>query len=324
MNSNKYIHEVSISAIRDRSVREVYADGGIAIIDNVRELTELKAASKREQSDACIGSAEREQARPLANPVRAQMNFIILCCEGRIQLDINGNRRELEKNDVLFSCPDVVLSDFMISPDFECKILCLSERIIHELLREHIGVWNRAVYIRRTNVVSLTDDVVRQHSLYHALISQSMHMPDSQFGKQAMQSLIQSMLFCLCSILYEPDTTEPQTYQTQSRQLFDRFLATLTKEKVKRRPVGYYADLLSITPKYLTMVCEHESGKPAKDWINQYVVEDVRYYLRNTATPIKEIADRLGFANISHFGSYVRRHFGQSPSACRSQKKGED
>ena len=299
MNSNKYIHEVSISAIRDRSVREVYADGDIAIIDNVRELTEL-------------------------NPVRAQMNFIILCCEGRIQLDINGNRRQLEKNDVLFSCPDVVLSDFMISTDFECKILCLSERIIHELLREHIGVWNRAVYIRRTNVVSLTDDIVRQHSLYHALISQSMHMPDSQFSKQAMQSLIQSMLFCLCSILYESDTAEPQTYQTQSRQLFDRFLATLTKEKVKRRPVGYYADLLSITPKYLTMVCEHESGKPAKDWINQYVVEDVRYYLRNTATPIKEIADRLGFANISHFGSYVRRHFGMSPSACRSQKKAED
>jgi AraC-like DNA-binding protein len=146
-----------------------------------------------------------------------------------------------------------------------------------------------------------------------------MHMPDSQFSKQAMQSLIQSMLFCLCSILYEPDTAEPQTYQTQSRQLFDRFLAMLSKEKVKFRPVGYYADLLSITPKYLTMVCEHESGKPAKEWINQYVVEDVRYYLRNTATPIKEIADRLGFANISHFGSYVRRHFGMSPSACRTQ-----
>ena len=239
-----------------KDVREVYADGDIVIMDNVRELTQI-------------------------SPLKAQMNFIILCSEGRILLDINGNRRELEKNDVLFSCPDVVLDHFMISPDFECKILCLSERIIHELLHEHVGVWNRAVYIRRTNVVSLTDDIVRQHSLYHALISQSMHMPDSQFSKQAMQSLIQSMLFCLCSI--------------------------------------YYADLLSITPKYLTMVCEHESGKPAKEWINQYVVEDVRYYLRNTATPIKEIADRLGFANISHFGSYVRRHFGMSPSTCRTQ-----
>ena len=160
-----------------KDVREVYADGDIVIMDNVRELTQI-------------------------SPLKAQMNFIILCSEGRILLDINGNRRELEKNDVLFSCPDVVLDHFMISPDFECKILCLSERIIHELLHEHVGVWNRAVYIRRTNVVSLTDDIVRQHSLYHALISQSMHMPDSQFSKQAMQSLIQSMLFCLCSILY--------------------------------------------------------------------------------------------------------------------------
>jgi AraC-like DNA-binding protein len=279
--------------------KEVYADGDIVIMDNVRELTQI-------------------------SPLKAQMNFIILCCQGRLQLDINGNRRELEKNDVLFNCPDVVLDNFMISPDFECKILCLSERIIHELLREHVGVWNRAVYICRTNVVSLTDDVVRLHSLYHALISQSMQISDRQFSKQAMQALIQSLLFELSSILYEPDTAEPQTYQTQSRQLFDRFLSMLSKEKVKFRPVGYYADLLSITPKYLTMVCEHESSKPAKDWINQYVVEDVRYYLRNTATPIKEIADRLGFANISHFGSYVRRHFGMSPSDCRSQSSQED
>ena len=118
-----------------KDVREVYADGDIVIMDNVRELTQI-------------------------SQLKTQMNFIILCSEGRILLDINGNRRELEKNDVLFSCPDVVLDHFMISPDFECKILCLSERIIHELLHEHVGVWNRAVYIRRTNVVSLTDDIV--------------------------------------------------------------------------------------------------------------------------------------------------------------------
>lgn len=295
MNSVNYIPEVSVVP-HESSPHVGYADGDITIIDNVRQLPEV-------------------------NSFKVKMNIIILCCDGRIELDVNGNRRQLEKNDVLFSCPDVMLDNFMISPDFECKVLCLSERIIHELLHEHIGVWNRAVYIRRTNVVTLSDDVVRQHSLYHALISQSLQMPDRQFGKQAMQSLIQSMLFELSSVLYEPDIEATQNYQTQSRQLFDRFLSMLSKEKVKRRPVGYYADVLSITPKYLTMVCEHESGKPAKEWINQYVVEDVRYYLRNTATPIKEIADRLGFANISHFGSYVRRHFGMSPSVCRTQSK---
>lgn len=295
MNSEKYIQEVSIDAINEDSPRVGYIDGDIAIIDTVRELTEL-------------------------NAMKAKLNFIIGCSQGCIELDVNGMRRRLERGDVLFSCPGVVLDNFMISPDFECTILCLSDRIIHELLSEHIETWNKAVYIRRANVVSLSDADVQLHALYHALITHSLRGSDRRFHKQAIQSLVRALLFELSSILYEPEPAEKPVYQTQGRQLFDRFLSMLAKEKVKRRPVGYYAYELSITPKYLTMVCEHESGKPAKDWINQYVTEDVRYYLRNTATPIKEIADHLGFANISHFGSYVRRHFGVSPSLYRSQE----
>ena len=80
--------------------KEVYADGDIVIMDNVRELTQI-------------------------SPLKAQMNFIILCCQGRLQLDINGNRREVAEHDVMYNGPDAVLDTIRISPDFECQQLRL-------------------------------------------------------------------------------------------------------------------------------------------------------------------------------------------------------
>ena len=45
----------------------------------------------------------------------------------------------------------------------------------------------------------------------------------------------------------------------------------------------------------------------------------MRHALKSTTLTIKEISDSLGFASISHFGSYVRRHFGMSPSKVREE-----
>ncbi len=65
------------------------------------------------------------------------------------------------------------------------------------------------------------------------------------------------------------------------------------------------------------MVCQKYSGKTASDWINEYVVQDINYYLKNTTKSIKEIADTLGFDNLSFFGKYVKQHFGSSPRGVR-------
>ncbi len=48
-----------------------------------------------------------------------------------------------------------------------------------------------------------------------------------------------------------------------------------------------------------------------------FIVQDINYYLKNTTKSIKEIADTLGFDNLSFFGKYVKQHFGSSPRGVR-------
>ena len=99
------------------------------------------------------------------------------------------------------------------------------------------------------------------------------------------------------------------------------FLDLLKNEPVKKHPVNYYADKLCITPKYLTAVCKRESKKSASEWIGEYILEDVRYYLRNTNKTIKEIITLLNFPTTSAFGTYVRKHLGVSPNQYRKKAK---
>ena len=255
-----------------------YTDGDVMIIDNVRHLEE---------------QYQRLQGQ----------NLIILCCRGRMQLDVNGRTLRFGENEVLFSSPGAMLSGFMFSADFDCKILCLSNRIIQELLRLNIETWNRAVYVRRMNIVRLPDEEVTQFSLYYTLICHKMTAPaERPYSRETMQAIIRALLFDLCVVLESQLTGQTDVRPTSGRTLFDRFLSMLAAESVKRRPVSYYAGHLAVTPKYLTMVCQHHSNA-----------------LKCTTMSIKEISDSLGFVNISHFGSYVRRHFGMSPSKIREE-----
>lgn len=106
---------------------------------------------------------------------------------------------------------------------------------------------------------------------------------------------------------------------TQREVLFKHFVELLSNCQVKPRSVAWYADCLCVTPKYLSTVCKQVSGRTALSWINEYVLTDIRHWLKNSSKTIKEVADLLRFPNLSFFGKYCRQHFGMSPSEFRQQ-----
>ncbi|MBD5280272.1 MAG: AraC family transcriptional regulator [Bacteroides sp.] len=70
--------------------------------------------------------------------------------------------------------------------------------------------------------------------------------------------------------------------------------------------VTLYADKLSISPRYLANLCKTVSGKSTKEWIDEYVMNDVRRYLIRTDLSIKEVATRTLFTNFSFFSKMVK------------------
>ena len=59
------------------------------------------------------------------------------------------------------------------------------------------------------------------------------------------------------------------------------------------------------------------SKRTPNEWIDNYVVREIRVQLKSSTKSIKEISQEMNFPNQSFFGKYFREHTGLSPSAYR-------
>lgn len=85
----------------------------------------------------------------------------------------------------------------------------------------------------------------------------------------------------------------------------------------QNRDIGYYADKLCVTSKYLSEVCKKVSGLPAAFWITRYTALDISRLLRDRSLSFTDISDMFGFSSLSHFSRYVQTNLGAKPSDFR-------
>ena len=280
-----------------------YLDEDILIIDNIKVL-----------------------ANP--DPVRLQMNMIASCQEGSLKMDINGKVIEVSKNDIFVCPPNSVIDVLEVSPDFACVALCVTNRGMQNILRSHVNVWNRAMYVNKVSVIKMTMGEMLFYAKFTDLIRlcldfKSMeHSTWGPYRREIVETLLKTALLALCHAFVE-DAPEGAKASSTTNELFDRFLELLQQNEVKHRPVEYFAQQLCITTKYLSIVCKRHSQKTAIEWITEYTLSDITYYLRSTNRSIKEISAILGFSNTSFFGKYVREHFRMSPLKYRAILRGK-
>ena len=83
--------------------------------------------------------------------------------------------------------------------------------------------------------------------------------------------------------------------------------------------MAWYAQQQGITPKYLSEMVKQVSRRTPNEWIDRYVVLEMRVLLKNSTMSIKGISEYLNFPNQSFFGKYFKEHVGMSPFAYRKQ-----
>jgi AraC-like DNA-binding protein len=253
------------------------------------------------------------------NPVRLEMNAVVLCTQGKAQMQLNGKATILAVGQMLVCPPNTSLTNFMLSPDFEFKAIFVSGRMLQSFLRERMKVWTQTFYVEKEHVVTIDEeDTSLLSSFYDTLYIFLYSKKERRVKGEVLQSFLRGAFLCLCEHLETMSgSDDSQEKPRPANSLFQQFLGLLGSTPVKHRPVEWYASELCITPKYLSAVCKSSSGKTANEWIREHVLEDIRYYLKSTDLSIKQVSTKLGFPNTSFFGKYVKEHFGMTPFQLR-------
>ena len=124
------------------------------------------------------------------------------------------------------------------------------------------------------------------------------------------------MIYDFGNIIYSAQHLA-STKLTRAEILFNEFIKCVQDNFRTERRVAWYAKSLNITSKYLSEVVKSISKRTPSDWIDYYVILELRVLLRSSDLSVKEISDQLNFANQSFMGKYFREHVGISPSKFR-------
>ncbi len=293
MNRNE---EITFQSLAEREeVRIGYSDNDMVIVDSIQKFAEINAA-------------------------HIAMNVIMICTNGRIQARMNDMHLSLTKNQVAIVPQNVLVTDIMISPDFNLKALFLNNSILQSLLREKMAIWNDVMYIHHHHVITLNKDYLETFPMFYDMLNRAVERSqENPFGTEIIQSILTTGILTLCGEMKLMLPNEHRNEETKlSNSHFQRFLELLHNSDVKYRPVDYYASELCISPKHLTSICKKISGKTASTWIREQVLEDIRYLLKNTDLSIKQVCNQVGFSNTSFFGKYVKEHLGMTPMEYRN------
>lgn len=275
-----------------------YTDGDIVFIDDITILPDSL-------SGTTINNVE--------------MIVFVACTGGKLNININSRPVTLRQAEVLCCSPDSNLDDFMVSPDFGCKVVCISTNIVLSLVNSDKNILNHYFSIRQNPVVVLGESGLRLFEYYYNLMKYRVGLHGRTYDKEVMSALVSAALYDLISERGTPEVRlgGKDDMITQGDLLYRRFMELLSTTYPRERSVGWYGKQLCVTPKYLSTAVRLASGQTALKWITGYVVEDIRRLLAHSDLTIKEIADELGFPSLSFFGKYVRQHLGVSPTEYR-------
>lgn len=143
------------------------------------------------------------------------------------------------------------------------------------------------------------------------------------YSLEVLRSMMCTLVYKICRVIYDKtgaDVPQPVSGRSRSEVCFHEFFALLSRYYTQQRSVGFYAGRMHLTPKYLTTVIRQVSGRPAIEWINDYVIFEAKNLLKYSTLNVQQIAYALNFSNQSFFGRYFRNHTGQTPSAYRGSK----
>ncbi|OUP10687.1 hypothetical protein B5F34_04580 [Mediterranea sp. An20] len=94
----------------------------------------------------------------------------------------------------------------------------------------------------------------------------------------------------------------------------------LKEHYTSERNIGFYADKLCLSPKYLSQMVLAASGRHVKDWVQDYVILEAKALLRSRQYTVLQVSDMLNFPNQSFFGVYFKKAVGCSLSMYQNME----
>lgn len=245
--------------------------------------------------------------------------FTVLILKGSATIFIGEEEIDVGTGDLFVCLPQNILKKSMVSMDIEIRGFFVAKEKVEELLLETDLNWNFRTMTTSHDVVHMSAEKMNLFCLYYDLLNEKLNASDSPYKYLTLRGIFSALVYEIVDIFTSNDRSLSLATHSPAENIFERFIHLLEDPHQPFVTVNEYAALLHITPKYFSSVCKKLSGKTAKEIIKDETIKQAKILLRNNSLSIKQVADRLNFANQSHFGTYFHRYTGMSPQQFKNK-----
>lgn len=277
----------------------VHLDGEFILIDNLDGTPET--------TDTGLNFAN--------HPVKLSFTIAIFCLAGQMRLQINLQEFELRAGDIMIVLEGAIGEYRGMNGDTRIAVVAFASEYFqtaHQI--EATMSLQRRLY--SSPLYHLTPAAMEESMTIYRLMKAKIAETDNPFRKGALLGYTQVLAYNAYKYLLAADCGDgkPKEKSGRRQELYTQFIREVQKSYTKERSISYYADVLCVTPKYLSQVVRQVSGRFAGDWITDFVILEAKALLKSRKYTVQQIADMLNFANQSFFGKYFKKEVGCSPS----------
>jgi AraC family transcriptional activator of pobA len=261
----------------------------------------------------------QEMDTSFISPYRADHNSIHLITEGEVNVKINLLEYTLKKNDLVLFTTNMIRHFGTVSPDCKATNLLFSNDY---LLGSAIPSKTAEAYNYLTGiispVVSLSENQASLFKAHFSALALKMkHTRTNRFyAEDILRHLFSAVIFEI-GALYQSETKPYVVSSGRKEYMVHQFLKLVMQKFREEKSVQAYAEMLNITPKYLTTATRGLTGKTAGDLIDEVLIVEAKVLLNESGMPIARIAESLNFSDQFAFSKFFKKHCGQNPSSFR-------
>ena len=268
-------------------------------------------------------SCRRIRHRELAaGDIRLEKEFLFGIVENGSATVAEGDRereREIRRGDVLILSPSRSCGLGHATQDFDMTCIVLRPDFF-DTLPDAQAMYNQLT--RRGD--DFRPPVLRtEAAAYDQLRKTAALFTDAlecfaNYREGIIRHLSSLFLLQLADVLHHGDE-EPPIGVKRTDKLFRQFKMLSVEHFRTHHDIAFYADRLHVSTTYLSRIVKRTTGHTVHDHLAELLCAEARKELASTGHDIKEIADRLGFADQSSFGKFFRSRTGLSPTRYRQR-----
>ena len=215
------------------------------------------------------------------HPLRINCYMAVFCSSGSISCMLNMNEYTLSSGMLMVITPGNIVR--ITSPDLEQALsnasftfIAVSVDYISNASLDFNSLFSEALALLQNPCIKINDSELLLLSDYINLVYK-ITGTTAKYVRESVSEIMSSVFYQFASYVDdylrdENSRTGTQPENSRSRRMFESFMKLVKDNHHAERMVGFYADKLCVTPKYLSKVVKDVSGRSAPDWIDGFVI----------------------------------------------------